>query len=64
MLCGITEITFVCKKEDIERFKLIIGDEKCLGINLNFSIQEQPVGLPDAIARGLLIVISTIIWSY
>ena len=52
LLSGITEITFVCKKEDIERFKLIIGDEKYLGINLNFSIQEQPVGLPDAIAKG------------
>ena len=52
LLSGITEITFVCKKEDIERFKLIIGDEKYLGINLNFSIQEQPIGLPDGIAKG------------
>jgi len=52
MLAGINEITIVCKKQDVENFQTLLGDEKYLGININFSVQDNPIGLPDAIAKG------------
>lgn len=52
LLTGINDITIVCKKEDVKNFQTLLGDEKYLGININFSVQENPIGLPDAAAKG------------
>lgn len=52
LLTGINEITIVCKKNDVENFQTLLGDEKYLGININFSVQENPIGLPDAAVKG------------
>lgn len=53
LLTGINEITLVCKQEDVKKFQTLIGPEKYLGINVNFSVQNNPIGLPDAIEKGV-----------
>ncbi len=49
---GISDITIVCKDSDIENIKRVIGDEKYLGLNINFAVQNEPKGLPHAIFEG------------
>lgn len=49
---GIDDITVVCKEKDIENLSVVIGEEKYLGVNINFAIQNQPMGLPHAIYEG------------
>jgi glucose-1-phosphate thymidylyltransferase len=48
MLGGITYITIVCRDQDLHAFSSHLGDGRGLGINLSFSIQEAPGGIPDA----------------
>lgn len=49
---GIEDITIVCKENDIEHFNKVIGEEKYLGVNINFAVQNEPKGLPHAIYNG------------
>ena len=49
---GISDLTIVCKESDIEDIKRVIGDERYLGVNINFAIQNEPKGLPHAIYEG------------
>ena len=53
MLSGIKDIVIVCSESDEQAYRKILGNEKFLGINLNFSIQKSPKGLPDGISAGL-----------
>ncbi len=53
MLSGIKDIVIVCSESDEQAFRKILGNEKFLGINLKFSIQKSPKGLPDGISAGL-----------
>ena len=49
---GIRDITIVCKNSDIDNLKKIIGDEKYLGIDIRYAIQNEPKGLPHAMIEG------------
>ena len=53
MLSGIKDIVIVCSESDEQAYRKILGNEKFLGINLKFSIQKSPKGLPDGISAGL-----------
>ena len=55
MLSGIRDIVIVCAKNDEEIFTKIIGNEEYLGVNLQFAVQEKPLGLPDGINQGMKI---------
>lgn len=53
MLSGIQDIVIVCSKKDEDTFLNILGGEEYLGVNIKFSIQDKPLGLPDGINQGL-----------
>ncbi len=53
MLAGSKNITLVCNEKDIEDFNNILGSGEMLGININYSIQDSPKGIPDAINSAL-----------
>ena len=53
MLAGIREITIVCNSYDLESFKSLLGDGEEFGIDLSYSLQDNPDGIPDAINVAL-----------
>ena len=48
MLCGIKEYIFVINQGQEQNFKKALGNTDDLGIKVEFVIQENPKGLPDA----------------
>lgn len=52
LLAGIKDITIICKEKDIEEIKKVIGDEKYLGVDISYSVQNNASGIPDAIEKG------------
>ncbi|MBM7553802.1 glucose-1-phosphate thymidylyltransferase RfbA [Thalassobacillus pellis] len=52
MLAGITDILIISTKEDMPRFKKLLGDGSCLGISLYYEAQERPNGIPEAFIVG------------
>ena len=53
MLAGIREITIVCNSYDLESFKSLLGDGEEFGIDISYSLQDNPDGIPDAINVAL-----------
>jgi glucose-1-phosphate thymidylyltransferase len=54
LLCEIKDITIVCNSKDLKQFKELLGNGEEFGINLNYSIQNSPDGIPDAINTAQL----------
>ena len=52
MLAGVKDILIITKIEDIDKFKNILGNGDCFGINLQYEIQEKPEGLAQAFLIG------------
>jgi len=52
MLAGIKDILIITNAKDNSLFVDLLGDGSQLGINVQFSIQEKPTGLPDAFVIG------------
>ena len=48
MLSGIREFIFIINKNQENNFRKVLGNEKDLGIKVNFIVQEKPKGLPEA----------------
>ena len=48
MLCGIKEYIFVINHGQEQNFKKVLGNTDDLGIKVEFVIQKNPRGLPDA----------------
>lgn len=48
MLAGIKEIAIICKPEQLENFKNLLGDGSQFGISFTYLTQAEPKGLPDA----------------
>jgi glucose-1-phosphate thymidylyltransferase len=48
MLGGIRDIAIITTPQDMPFFKQLLGDGSQLGIKLEYCIQEQPNGLPEA----------------
>ena len=53
LLAEIKDITIVCNPEDEDLFKKILGTGDEFGINIRYSKQESPNGIPDAINTAL-----------
>jgi glucose-1-phosphate thymidylyltransferase len=51
-LSKIRDILIICRKEDLNVYKKLLGDGSRFGINLEFLIQEASVGIPDAFIIG------------
>ena len=56
MLAGVREILLITKPEDTSLFHNLLGDGTSFGISLNYAVQAEPTGIPDAvtIARHFL----------
>lgn len=52
MLADIREILIISTPHDIENYKKLLGDGSQFGINLSYSIQENPNGLAQAFLIG------------
>jgi glucose-1-phosphate thymidylyltransferase len=52
MLAGIKEILIICTRNDLEAFKMLLGDGSNLGLSFSFKIQENPNGLAEALILG------------
>ena len=51
MLADIRDILIICRRTDLESFKLLFSHLDQIGVDFSFLVQEQPLG----IANGILI---------
>jgi glucose-1-phosphate thymidylyltransferase len=52
MLANIKDILIISRKEDLSKFKKLLGNGNSLGIKITYAIQNQPKGLVDAFFIG------------
>ncbi len=52
MLAGIREILIIATPQDRDRFEVLLGNGQKYGISIQYEIQEEPRGLPDAFVIG------------
>lgn len=52
ILAGIKDILIICKAGDDKLFKQLLGDGSDYGINLQYKIQDNPNGIPEAFILG------------
>jgi glucose-1-phosphate thymidylyltransferase len=52
MLAGIRNVLIITTPEDKSLFVDLLGDGSSLGIDIEFLVQEKPIGLPDAFVIG------------
>ena len=48
-LCDIKDITIVCNDKDVNQLKALLGKGEEFGVKIDYSIQDKPDGIPDAI---------------
>lgn len=53
LLANIRKITLICDDNSYDSYLNLLGSGEEFGIDLNYSIQKSPEGLPHAIATGL-----------
>ena len=53
LLSGIRNITIVCNKNETEAFKKLLGDGEEFGVEIIYTEQDSPKGIPDAISKAL-----------
>lgn len=52
MQAGIREILIISTKDDLPKFKALLGDGTDLGCNFQYEVQEKPNGLAEAFVIG------------
>jgi len=52
MLANIKDILIISRKEDLSKFKRLLGNGSDLGIKITYAVQNQPKGLVDAFIIG------------
>ena len=52
MLAGIRDILIVCNPSHAAQFHDLLGDGSAFGLSINYAIQSEPKGIPDAFVVG------------
>ncbi|MDD5236207.1 MAG: glucose-1-phosphate thymidylyltransferase RfbA, partial [Candidatus Omnitrophica bacterium] len=52
MLAGIKDILIISTPHDTPRFKELLGSGKNLGLNLSYTVQDEPKGIAEALIIG------------
>ncbi len=52
MMAGLREILIITTPEEIDQFKLLLGDGRQWGIELSFAIQDHPGGIAESFLIG------------
>ena len=52
MQAGIHEVMIISNQRDLERFKMVFGDGKELGMSISYGVQEVPTGIVSAFLIG------------
>jgi glucose-1-phosphate thymidylyltransferase len=52
MMAGLREILIITTPEEIDQFKLLLGDGRQWGIELSFAIKDHPGGISEAFLIG------------
>lgn len=52
LMAGISEILLISTKEDLPRFKQLLGDGSFCGVSLSYAVQEKPEGIAQAFLIG------------
>ena len=52
MLAGIRDIMLICKLTDLPLFENLLGDGSDYGLNIQYKVQDQPNGIPEAFVLG------------
>lgn len=48
MLAGITEVVIISSPQDLGKIEQLLGDGRSLGISIQYVVQDQPRGIPEA----------------
>ena len=49
MLAGVKDVLLICKKNEVDLYKKLLGNGDFLGISISYEIQEQPKGIAEAL---------------
>ena len=52
MLSGIRDILIISTPEDIDRYRLLLGDGSDIGVKFSYKIQKRPEGIAQALVIG------------
>ncbi len=52
MLSGIRDILIISTSEDIDRYRLLLGDGSNIGVKFSYKIQKRPEGIAQALVIG------------
>ena len=48
MLAGVRDILLICNPEHTSQFHNLLGDGSAFGVSINYAVQSQPDGIPNA----------------
>ena len=52
MLAGVRDILLVCNPEHTNQFHNLLGDGSAFGVSINYAVQSEPNGIPNAFTIG------------
>lgn len=52
LLASIKDILIISTPQDIDNYKLLLGDGSRIGVNIEYAVQDKPRGLADAFILG------------
>ena len=53
LLCDIRDITIVCNEKDLNQLQTLLGNGEEFGVEIDYSTQDNPDGIPDAINTAI-----------